>query len=152
MCVSVYLLRHVRGAAALLWPLAAVSCAVLWSAFAAATFRMPSVQQRDMFSKPSMDFNMIPTLLRFIRGCVPFLCLPINLHSGGLFSAPASILGAWQLSLRRCAYHLAQFLSRLASNRSLSGRQESLRGLVRLSEALSALSVIFGLSAPGSFL
>lgn len=75
-----------------------------------------------------------------------------HLHSGSLFSAPASILGAWRLSLRRCAYHLAQFLSRLASNRSLSGRQESLRGLVRLSEALSALSVIFGLSAPSSFL
>lgn len=59
LCVSVYWLRHARGTAALLWPLAAVSCAVLWPAFAAAAFHMP--------------------LSRFICGYAPFLYLPINL-------------------------------------------------------------------------
>lgn len=79
LCVSVYLLRHVRGAAALLWPLAAVSCAVLWSAFAAATFHMPMLRFICVFT-PFLDSPIIyiqtvysPLLRRFsARGS--YLC------------------------------------------------------------------------------
>lgn len=64
--MSVYWLRHARGAAAFLWPLAAVSCAVLWSAFAAVTFRMP--------------------LLRFICVFAPFLDSPIYIYIPTVYS------------------------------------------------------------------